>query len=198
MSDKQANRGIICVEAIHLPNDKSSLQRLQCEVVEEDALTLDVEGVGHYTLMWTPSEIGTTAQGFTIEDGLLGEGEEPEGLALAMGFALTEGLITSRDDIKSVSVCADNTKVVQLQLHNPEQVQATRRNVVINSSCSICGPTEILQDNVLGLSKVGMGLKLARSDFSRVMQHMTDKQRIFRRTGGSHAAAISATVGTSQ
>lgn len=190
MSDKQANRGIICVEAIHLPNDKSSPQRLQCEVVEEDALTLDVEGVGHYTLMWTPSEIGTTAQGFTIEDGLLGEGEEPEGLALAMGFALTEGLITSRDDIKSVSVCADNTKVVQLQLHNPEQVQATRRNVVINSSCSICGPTEILQDNVLGLSKVGMGLKLARSDFSRVMQHMTDKQRIFHRTGGSHAAAI--------
>ncbi|MFT4822167.1 MAG: FdhD protein [Halioglobus sp.] len=190
MPDKKANRGVIAVQAIHLPDNGDAPHRLQCEVVEEDALTLDVEGIGHYTLMWTPSETGTTAQGFTIEDGLLGEGEEPEGLALAIGFALTEGLIACREDIKSVSICAEDTKVVQLQLHNPEKVKASRRNVVINSSCSICGPTEILRDNALGLSKVGTGLKLPHSEFSAVMQRMNKQQRIFRRTGGSHAAAI--------
>lgn len=196
MSDKTTNRGVIAVEATHLPGNGEPPHSLQCEVVEEDALTLDVEGVGHYTLMWTPSENGTTAQGFTIEDGLLGEGEEPEGLALAMGFALTEGLITCREDIKSVSICAEDTKVVQLQLHHPEQVETSRRNVVINSSCSICGPTEILRDNALGLSKVGTGLKLPHSEFSKVMQYMNNQQRIFRSTGGSHAAAIFDSDGT--
>lgn len=190
MSDKPANRGVITVDALLLPEDDQTPQKLRCDVVEEDALTLDVEGVGHYTLMWTPSETGTTAQGFTNEDGLLGEGEEPEGLALAMGFALSEGLISSLEDIKSVSVCADNTKVVQLQLHEPERVEISRRNVVINSSCSICGPTEILQDNALGLSKVDTGLQLPRSEFNLLMQHMSEQQRIFRHTGGSHAAAI--------
>lgn len=196
MSDKPSNRGVITVDALLLPEDDQAPQKLQCDVVEEDALTLDVEGVGHYTLMWTPSETRSTAQGFTNEDGLLGEGEEPEGLALAMGFALSEGLITSLEDIKSVSVCADNTKVVQLQLHHPERVETTRRNVVINSSCSICGPTEILQDNALGLSKVGTDLQLPRSQFNLLMQHMNEQQRIFRHTGGSHAAAIFDAQGT--
>ncbi len=183
-------RGVVDVEALYLPDTEHHNEAFKCQVVEEDALTLDVEGVGHYTLMWTPTVASTTARGFTLEDGLLGEGEQPEGLALAMGFALSEGLIESLQDIKSLSVCPDNPKVVNVQLHDPDSVKISRKNVVINSSCGICGPREILEDNALQLPIVAEGLHLQRQNFAPLMEQMRRGQQIFRQTGGSHAAAI--------
>lgn len=182
--------GVVSVEALFSPDSKGSTEASWCQVVEEDVLTLDVEGVGHYTLMWTPTVASTTAQGYTLEDGLLGEGEQPEGLALAMGFALSEGLIESLADIKSLSVCPDSPKVVQVQLHHPEAVNIGRKNVVINSSCGICGPREILEDNALQLPVVNDSLRLQRQEFLPLMEEMRAGQHIFQQTGGSHAAAI--------
>ncbi|MCZ6828283.1 MAG: formate dehydrogenase accessory sulfurtransferase FdhD [Gammaproteobacteria bacterium] len=189
-------RGVVDVEALYLPDAEAAFEATQCQVVEEDALTLDVQDVGYYTLMWTPTVGCTTAQGYTLEDGLLGEGEQPEGLALAMGFALSEGLIESLADIKSLSVCPDNTKVVQVQLHHPERVKMARKNVVINSSCGICGPREILEDNALRLPTVADSLRINRGQFALLMTKMREDQQIFQQTGGSHAAAIFDEAGT--
>jgi FdhD protein len=183
-------RGVVEVEALYLPDAEGHSETFQAQVVEEDALTLDVEDIGHYTLMWTPTVASTTAQGFTLEDGLLGEGEQPEGLALAMGFALSEGLIESLADIRSLSVCPDDPKVVKIQLNRPETVKVSRKNVVINSSCGICGPREILEDNALQLPTVPEGLRLQPRDFVPLMKQMREGQQIFSQTGGSHAAAI--------
>lgn len=184
------SKGVVDVDALYIPDALAESEVARCQVVVEDALTLEVEGVGNYTLMYTPTVSSSTAQGFTLEDGLLGEGEQPEGLSLAMGFALSEGLIETLADIKSLSVCPDNPKVVQVQLQHPENVTTNRKNVVINSSCGICGPREILEDNALQLPRVGEGLLLERGRFQQLMQHMRDGQLIFQETGGSHAAAI--------
>ena len=183
-------RGVVDVEALFSPDSKGASEPSWCQVVEEDALTLDVQDIGHYTLMWTPTVANTTAQGYTLEEGLLGEGEQPEGLALAMGFALSEGLIESLADISSLSVCPDNPKVVQVQLHKPELVNIARKNVVINSSCGICGPREILEDNALQLPAVKDSMRLHREKFVPLMEKMRAGQHIFAQTGGSHAAAI--------
>jgi FdhD protein len=182
--------GVVAVDAIYLADSQSGSVPAQTQVVEEDALTLAVEGVGHYTLMWTPTSPVDEAHGFTLEDGLLGNLENPEGLALALGFALSEGLIGGLPDIRSLSVCAEKPDVVQVQLQQPAQVQVTRRNVVVNSSCSICGPREILQDNALGLTPVAATLSVSRTQVRALMAQMRDQQMIFRATGGSHAAAI--------
>ena len=189
-------RGVVDVDALYLADLDSEPKRAATQVIEEDALTLDVEGVGQYMLMWTPTTTVEHAQGFTLEDGVLGDVDAPEGLALAMGFALSEGLIGNLSDIKSVSVCADNPKVVQVQVHDPESVQASRKNVVINSSCGICGPRDILEDNALGLSAVPENLSVNRADFLSLMTQMGEGQTIFRETGGSHAAAIFDASGT--
>jgi FdhD protein len=196
MRDRAEQKGVVDVSALYFPDAAGQPEESRCAVVEEDALTVDVEGIGHYTLMWTPTTNSSTARGYTREDGLLGDDEHPEKLALAMGFALTEGLITSLDDIKSLSSCPDDPKVVQLQLHAPERVTARRKNVVINSSCGICGPREILEDNALELEQVGEGLQLSRSAIAPLMQKMADRQHIFQQTGGSHAAAIFDSAGS--
>ena len=188
--DNGVKEGVVDVNALYLDEGGSTSEAALCQVVEEDALTLDVESVGHYTLMWTPTTLNNTAQGYTVEDGLLGDEERPEGLCLALGFALTEGLIGELSDIKSVSVCPREQGVVQLQLKNPEQVRVTRANVVINSSCGICGPREILQDNALELSTVADTLRVSHGQFAGLMAQMRLGQTIFAQTGGSHAAAI--------
>lgn len=107
-----------------------------------------------------------------------------------MGFALSEGLIERLDDIRSLSVCPEDPKVVKLQLHHPERVKTSRKNVIINSSCGICGPREILDDNALDLPKVADNLRINHSQFSLLMTQMREGQTIFDQTGGSHAAAI--------
>ena len=188
--------GVVDVDALYMADLESEPEQAATQVIEEDALTLDVEGVGQYMLMWTPTTTVEQAHGFTLEDGVLGDVDAPEGLALAMGFALSEGLIRNLSDIKSVSVCTDNPKVVQVQLHDPESVQVSRKNVVINSSCGICGPRDILENNALGLSAVPEKLSIERTDFLSLMTQMGEGQTIFRETGGSHAAAIFDASGT--
>ncbi len=186
----QPDRGVVNVEALYCADTDGEHQPLDCRVVEEDALLLDIDGVGHYTLMWTPTGVAGVAHGYSLEDGVLGEIDQPEGLALALGFALSEGLIGDLRDLKGVSVCPERAGVVRVQLKAPESVTAHRRNVVINSSCGICGPREILEDNALGLATVTDTLRLHRAQFPRLMAQMREQQRIFRATGGSHAAAI--------
>ncbi len=178
------------VDALYIADTENKPEPAHTQVVEEDALTLDVEDIGYYTLMWTPTTTADDAHGYTLEDGILGDVDQPEGLALAMGFALSEGLIQSLADIKSLSVCAENPKVVQVQLHEPAQVQIARKDVVINSSCGICGPREILEDNALGLGHLPQSLQIKSADFVSLMSQMREGQVIFEETGGSHAAAI--------
>jgi FdhD protein len=67
------------------------------------------------------------AHGYTFEDGVLGEINQPEGLALALGFCLSEGIIQSLQDLKSVAVCPDNTGVIRIQLLDPPHSVARPR-----------------------------------------------------------------------
>jgi FdhD protein len=149
-----------------------------------------VADVGYYTLMWTPVAALEEAQGFTVEDGVLGDVDDPEALALALGFARSEGLIGSLDDIRALAFCPDDPSVIRVQLRDPARAQPNRRNVVVNSSCGICGPREILQDNALGLASVPRTLELTRDRFPAMMTAMRRAQQVFEETGGSHAAAL--------
>ena len=190
MNADTLNRGVVNVEALYSTAAGDDAQALECQLVREDALMLDIEDVGHYTLMWTPTGALDVPHGYTFDDGVLGDIQQPEGLALALGFCLSEGIIDSLQDLKSVAVCPDNPGVIRIQLHQPERVETQRRNVVINSSCGICGPREIIEDNALGLTDVTDSLRLQRAQFVPLMTEMREQQGIFERTGGSHAAAI--------
>jgi len=190
MPNSARQRGVIEVQALFSADDRSPPQAMACQVVQEDALMLEVADVGNYTLMWTPTGEMDVAQGYCLEDGVLGDIQEPEGLALALGFALSEGLIGELADLKSVSVCPDDAGVIKVQLHHPEKVQVQRKDVVIDSSCGICGPRDIIQDNVLGLCEVSDNTRLSRNSIPALMSQMRERQTIFQETGGSHAAAI--------
>lgn len=167
-----------------------SLVAEQCLVVGEDALNIDVEGIGTYTLMWTPTEPRDEASGYSREDGVLAEADNPEALALAAGFCFTEGLISGLEDIRSIAACPDTPGVIRMQLVDPLLVNPRRRNVTINSSCGICGGREAIDNGLLNLSTVPDRLRVRGAQLSRLMAKMHQRQSVFQQTGGSHAAAV--------
>jgi FdhD protein len=184
------NKGLVEVTAVAIENGVCSEQEVRRQVVREDALTIDVEDIGTYTLMWTPTTATGVDCGYTSEDGLLGELEQAESLALTLGFIVTEGMIASREGIKSISVCADDTDLVRVQLQAPEQAVVARKNIVVNSSCSVCGRRDILESNALGLQTVGDTLRIASGEFAKLMEQMQAGQTVHQQTGGCHGAAL--------
>jgi FdhD protein len=186
----QIRKGTNRVSALRISTTGAPSVEESCRIIEEDALTVDVEGVGKYTLMWTPTQNVEGAVGFTDQDGVLGEYDNPEALALAAGFAFTEGIIGGLDDVKTMAVCPDEPEVVQMQLVDPESAKVRRRDVLITSSCGICGKRDIIDNNAYGLSSVPDSMQLEAPGFSALMAKMKSGQDIFQDTGGSHAAAI--------
>ena len=55
MNADTLSRAVVKVEALYSGEADEDALAQQCQLVREDALTLDVENVGHYTLMWTPT-----------------------------------------------------------------------------------------------------------------------------------------------
>lgn len=164
-----------------------------CWVVEELALRIDVQDVGQYTLMCTPTG-SPDASGYLALDGLLGEPGDPGALALAAGFLLTEGLIDGLEQLESMAICPDAAHVVQVRLVDPHRAHTTRRSGLVASSCGLCGAI----DDVIAADGLGVGstLVLGTQQLHHCMQAMRAQQAIFSRTGGTHAAALFAADGS--
>ncbi|MDR2187748.1 MAG: formate dehydrogenase accessory sulfurtransferase FdhD [Azonexus sp.] len=170
--------------------DGSRRHEAETRVIEEEILTIDVADVGRYALMWTPTTDHTEAVAYCIEDGILAASGIPEQLAIATGFAFTEGIINHLAEITQMSVCPERPDVVNMRLKHPEQVSARRRNVVMTSSCGVCGAWEQLAASVSRCAPVSTGLRATVADLMRISNEMQQQQRIFDATGGAHAAAI--------
>jgi FdhD protein len=182
--------GFRTLDAYSLPAGAGSAARIECAVVEEDILSIEVEGVGSYVLMWTQTEPLGDPIGYTREDGMLADTECPEALALAAGFCFTDGLMSSIEDIDTLAFCPDAPGVVRVQLANPSRVAVSRRNVVVSSSCGFCGSREMMENLTREMPLVRDTLRVDRSQLGRLMATMHERQTLYGKTGGSHAAAV--------
>lgn len=182
--------GVVTVTAEQLSTGNGRRVVADSLVVQEDVLTVAIEDVGSYALMWTPTEANDGAVGYTLADGMLAEGGIPEALALAAGFAFTEGIVNTLPDIAAMWICAERPDVVNIRLNRPEDVAVRRRNVVINSSCGVCGGREQLVDRVASPAPAMGDLRLTVADLAAIRSEMQNEQTAFSRTGGTHGAAL--------
>ncbi len=186
----QRNAGVATVASIEISGSGLVFTDTSAHVIEEDALTIDIADIGTYTLMWTPTGSTSGAVGYTRSDGVMGEPGDAERLALAAGFAFTEGIIESLHDVQSMAVCADTPGVVRMMLEDPARVVTRRRNVLLTSSCGICGNRDIVESNAYGLTPVPDHMRLGATRLAPLMAAMQEHQEVFSLTGGAHAAAI--------
>ncbi len=124
---------------------------------------------------------------------------------LAAGFAVSEGIVHSREELAGVSYCIDPAVDAE-QRYNMVNIELTashlpdsspfERHFMINSSCGVCGRANLdaLRDG--GIQPLHDDARMSRSVLYGLPDRMRDTQRVFAATGGLHAAALFRTDGT--
>jgi FdhD protein len=124
-------------------------------------------------------------------------------LDLAIGFLLTEGMISTAEDVLTAQLCSGrdepntyNVVDVTLAPHVPPPATDPTRNFSITSSCGICGKASI--DAVRTRSRFDLTADPApvrAGTLADLPARLRAAQRVFDRTGGLHAAGLFTTGG---
>jgi FdhD protein len=139
-------------------------------VVCEADLTVAVEDVGSFTIMCTPTNVE----------------------ALAVGFLFAEGFIDDMDDVAALAV-GESPLAVAVRLDSPSG-RAVGRNMIVTSSCGFCGARTI-EKALESARSCDHSLTVAPAVLADAMQELSDRQEVFRATGGTHAAGVFAPDG---
>ena len=166
-SEQPVDRAVRVVEAHRLTGRDPTPVAEDCAVPIEQAVTVEIAGLGSYVLMCSPFELE----------------------ALAVGFANAEGLIADRADIEQLTVEPGGpwSSVVRMRLAKPQHGPGSR-TLIVSSSCGVCGSRNI-EDGLTG-PPIADELRVTSSQLTALAQAMHQQQKLFARTGGSHAAAI--------
>ena len=138
------------------------------KVAVEAPVTIDVEGVGSYTVLCSPSDRR----------------------AMAVGFIYSEGIINTIDDIAMLEECVECPDVIRIRPRDPSSgTNATGRNLIITSSCGMCG-SENIDDKIAAMRKVGNNLRVTPKLIRSLILTLRDGQMIFKESGGTHAICL--------
>ena len=111
---------------------------------------------------------------------------------LAVGFLLTEGIVTSRDQVTGVRSCGSGN-VVRVDLREDVNVDIERleRHFYTSSSCGVCGKTSLEAVRVSVPNRLSGGRPVVEASvIHRLPETLRRAQAVFDRTGGLHAAAL--------
>ena len=113
---------------------------------------------------------------------------------LAVGFLLSEGVISGYDDVREVKYCElpdeaeQQYNVVTVKVAKPTEVVA--RRTTTTASCGICGTAQ-LDELMLRLCELPLSERLlTRSALLSMPDKLREGQSLFDRTGGLHAAGL--------
>jgi FdhD protein len=114
--------------------------------------------------------------------------------ALAAGFLFTEGIV-KENSIKEIKYSnsaklPERNNIVNVEVSDFERNLLGRRNFYVNSSCGVCGKTNIDDIFVKSGELIRSKKVLNYSGILEMPEIMKSSQKIFNSTGGIHAAAI--------
>lgn len=123
-------------------------------------------------------------------------------LALAAGFAFSEGVVSSWEGIESVTHCPGEGEsrgnVVEVRLRPGVPVEGRTRDRLypVTSACGVCGRAS-LEELALRCAVLPDGTNMVTPGVLRSLPGaLRGAQRVFRRTGGLHAAGLFRPDGT--
>ena len=142
------------------------------ELIAEEPLLIRVDEKPYVTVMRTP-------------------GEE---LYHAAGFCLGEGIIDSRDDLDNIGYdeySDPNVIDVWLRPERRDEIRGIlrRRSFISQSSCGICGK-QLVEDLFHKLTPVENSLEIDVDRIFDCITMLSEKQKFYRSTRGSHAALL--------
>lgn len=162
-------------------------ERLTCHTREIRAEDVAVE---------EPLEIRISGETLAVTMRTPGDDRE-----LVLGFLLAEGVITSAKDVGSIVHCGratddarENTIDVTLAPGvkppiDEETGMLARRGTLVTSACGVCGRRSI-DDLLARVAKIPTEGRVSASVVSEAVKTLRERQPIFGKTGGCHAASL--------
>lgn len=139
------------------------------EVADERPVAFKYKGVSHVVMLATPAD---------LED-------------LAVGFTLSEAIVNSPDEIRSVELgVLEDALEVNLDIA-PARFSALlkrHRNLTGRTGCGMCG-AETLADAIRDPPALRGALRLSSIDVQAALESLAARQTLNTRTGSIHAAA---------
>lgn len=113
---------------------------------------------------------------------------------LAAGFLFTEGIIHERKEILSLgwgrTTGKESRNVVVVTLPDETPLEFESRNFFMNSSCGVCGKSNINEIYLRGGTVLRPSRKISRTLIGSLPGKLKEHQSIFTETGGIHAAGL--------
>lgn len=159
----------ILVKRLHASAKDGKWHEERTCVAVEASLTIDIEGVASYTALCSPDDRR----------------------AMAVGLMLSEGMIEGTDDFVFLPDGEDRPEIIRVRLirEREKSVSVPERNLLITSSCGICGSADD-QDRISALPRVGNTLHIDAGQIHHVMNLLQDHQIVYKESGGTHAILI--------
>jgi FdhD protein len=146
------------------------LQHARDQVAEEIPVALTFHGVPHVVMLATPAN---------LED-------------LAVGFTLSEEIVTRRDEIMSVESVARDDGALEVRIGIAAErfsgLLRRQRNMTGRTGCGLCGAATV-EDAIRNPQAVGSGLSVSATALHAALQDLQRWQEINLLTGSVHAAA---------
>jgi len=137
-------------------------------VVDETPVALVFNGVSHAVMMATPRD---------LED-------------FALGFALTEGLLDSVNDLRGIDLverCEGLEASLEVSAACAWRLKERRRTLAGRTGCGLCGVDSLAQ--IVRPTRPVRSSCVAPGAISKAHEALRESQEIQRLTGGCHAAA---------
>jgi FdhD protein len=126
---------------------------------------------------------------------------------LAAGLLYAEGVLSGPEDLLALACAYDhrmdpemreNVLIATIRPEAARRAKALRRATVMGSACGVCGRTSI--DSILpaGRPPLASGLRVSAEVLYALPGALRERQSVFARTGGLHAAAFFDTGGALQ
>lgn len=117
---------------------------------------------------------------------------------LAAGFLLSEGIVSSPDDIVSMTYCIDKNvdleqryNIVNVGLRRPPpDAERLERHFIMSSSCGVCGKAQLDALRTRGIRPSEQTWTIDPAFVLSLPERLQERQKVFRATGGLHAAAL--------
>ncbi|MFC7704287.1 formate dehydrogenase accessory sulfurtransferase FdhD [Plastorhodobacter daqingensis] len=167
---QDARRGFPAHEQVMPLRWRSQPSRACRDVPAETAVAIVANGTSHAVMMATPDD---------LED-------------FAVGFALTEGLITRLDQVEEIEVVAHPRGLearLWLQEGRARALASRRRQMAGPTGCGMCG-LESLDEALREVPRVEAECELRPADVVRAMAALGGQQHLHARTRAVHAAAF--------
>jgi FdhD protein len=152
---------------------RDGVSRFEDDLVVEEPIEIRLEGTPLAVVMRTP-------------------GNDPE---LALGFAITEGIVSGPSQVRSVESLGEGRFDLRLDPSVKVDPKQFQRNFYATSSCGVCGKASIDAIRVAGPA-LPAGPQVPGEVLLKLPELLLAEQDAFHATGGIHAAAVFDSEGT--